>query len=121
MDEKPFEYSYSAKEQEEITRIREKYASREPSRLEQLRRLDASATKPGRIVSVTLGTLSTLVLGLGMCCTTVWAEQYFLTGIVIGLVGLAGVCAAYPLYRSITRRRRKKLAPEILRLTDELS
>jgi len=31
------------------------------------------------------------------------------------------VAAAYPIYNHITQKRRKKLAPEIMRLTDELS
>lgn len=41
-------------------------------------------------------------------------------GILIGLLGIAGIAGAYPVYRMITRKRRKKLAPEILRLTNEL-
>jgi Tfp pilus assembly protein PilE len=41
-------------------------------------------------------------------------------GIVIGVVGgvLAGV--AYPVYNAIVKAKRKKIAPEIIRLTDEL-
>jgi hypothetical protein len=36
------------------------------------------------------------------------------------VVGLAGVGAAFPLYHHITKKRREKIAPEILRLTEEL-
>ncbi len=49
-----------------------------------------------------------------------WAERLFVPGIAIGLAGIAGMCLAYPLYSHITRRERERLAPEILRLTDEL-
>jgi hypothetical protein len=59
-----------------------------------LRRLDESATKPGTIAALALGIISTLVLGVG---------------------------AAYPLYQAMTKKRRAKIAPEILRLTEELS
>ena len=55
-----------------------------------------------------------------MCCTMVWSETLFVPGIVIGMVGIIGICAAYPLYLHITKRRRDKLAPEIMRLADEL-
>jgi hypothetical protein len=55
-----------------------------------------------------------------MCCTMVWGDTLFLPGVAIGVLGLCGVCAAFPLYNRITRMRREKLTPEILRLTEEL-
>ena len=116
-----FEFSYSTKEQDEIRKIREKYIPQEENKLEQLRRLDASATTPATIAALTLGTVSALVLGVGMCCTMVWAGRLFVPGIAIGLVGLAGLALIYPLYAHMTKKRRAKLAPEILRLTEELS
>ncbi len=116
-----FHFSYSAKQQEEIRKIREKYIPKEENKMDQLRRLDESATKPGTIAAVTVGILGTLLLGIGMCCTMVWAETLFVPGVIIGLVGIAVVIAAYPVYNRITKKRREKLAPEIIRLTDELS
>lgn len=89
--------------------------------MEQLRRLDASATRPGTIAAVTLGVAGTLLMGVGMCCTMVWAGALFVPGIVIGLAGILGIILAYPLYSHLTKKRRRQLAPEILRLTDELS
>lgn len=123
MDERKdtFNYTYSAKQQEEIKKIRDKYLSKEENKMERLRRLDASASRPGAIASVTLGTVSTLLLGVGMCCTMVWGDAWFIPGIIVGLLGMAGIVAAYPVYIHITRKQRKKLAPEILRLTDELT
>ena len=117
-----FNYTYSAKEQEEIRRIRGKYEpeKKEETSMERLRRLDASATKGAAVVSGLVGIASALVLGIGMCCTMVWGDKLFIPGIVIGLVGIAGVCAAYPIYARMVKRKREKLAPDILRLTDEL-
>ena len=89
--------------------------------MDRLRRLDASAVKPGTIASLILGIISTLLFGIGMCCTMVWTERWFVFGTVIGIIGIAGIVAAYPLYLHITKRQREKLAPEIIRLTDELS
>lgn len=124
MDEKKatFNYVYSASRQKEIKSIREKYITpaEEEEKLERLRRLDRSVTRPGTIVSMTVGIISVLILGIGMCCTMIWADTYFLPGIVIGIVGIIGVIAAYPIYNRITKRQREKLAPEIIRLSDEL-
>ena len=119
--EETFEYTYSAKQQQEIENIRKKYLPKEEDKMEQLRRLDRSATKKGTVVSIILGTVSALILGVGMCCTMVWPKTLFIPVIIVGIIGIAGIAASYPLYRSITRRERKKLAPQILKLTEELS
>ena len=125
MEEKKetFTYTYSAKEQEEIRKIRDKYMppTKEEASMEQLRRLDAGATRGAAVVSLIVGIISSLLFGVGMCCTLIagW-EQYFVLGIVIGVVGIVGMIAAYPIYTHIVRRRREKLAPEIMRLADEL-
>lgn len=115
-----FTYSYSSSQQAEIKKIREKYMPREESKMEQLRRLDNSVTKPGLIASLTVGIISTLIMGVGMCCCMVWASTMFIPGIIIGIAGMAGVASAYPMYSHITKKRREKLAPEIIRITDEL-
>ena len=124
MEEKheTFTYTYSAAQQEEVKRIREKYAplSPEEDKMEQLRKLDKSVTKLGSVVALIVGIISTLIMGFGMCCTMVWGDTFFIPGIVIGIVGIIGICAAYPLYISITKKQRDKIAPEIMRLTDEL-
>ena len=124
MEEKKetFNYTYSASQQEEIKRIREKYAkpTQEEDKMEQLRKLDASVTKPGTIVSLIVGVFGALIMGTGMSCTMVWGETLFIPGIVIGVIGMIGVIAAYPIYSRITKKRREKLTPEIMRLSDEL-
>lgn len=118
--EMTFHYSYCAQQQEEVRKIREKYLPREVTKLEQLRQLDQSVTRRGTLVSCSLGTLSALVLGVGMCCTMVWQELLFVPGILIGCIGIAGVMLMYPLYTRITDSERRRIAPEILRLTGEI-
>ncbi len=125
-----FTYTYSAAQQEEVAAIRRKYmadtACPEVDKMAQLRRLDAEVSaRPARI-ALWLGTLSALVMGAGMSLVmTDLGEglgilQPMLPGILVGLVGMAGVIAAYPLYRLVLGRARKKAAPRILALTDEL-
>lgn len=118
-----FSYTYSAKEQEEIKKIRDKYAAptKEETSMEQLRRLDAGTTRAATVVSLIVGMVSILLLGVGMCCTMVPAwETYFIPGIIIGIVGIIGAVAAYPIYTHMVKRKRAKLAPEIMRLSEEL-
>ncbi len=118
-----FHYTYSAKQQEEIRNIRKRYLPQEPeeNKMEQLRRLDQSATKKGAIVSLIVGIIGCLLLGVGMCCTMVWMEPLFIPGVIVGVVGIAAVAVSYPLYTRITRKEREKIAPQILKLTEELS
>ena len=125
MEEKKetFTYTYSAKEQEEIKKIRDKYApsTKEESSIEQLRRLDKSATRGATVVSLIVGIISALIMGVGMCCTMLpgW-ERYFIPGVAVGVVGIIGVIAAYPIYTHMVKRKRAKLSPEILKLSEEL-
>ncbi len=116
-----FEYTYSAPQRSEVQKIRAKYLPKEVTKLDQLRALDAGVTRRGTAVSLVHGILYSLILGLGMSCCMVWAGKLFLPGIVIGCIGLAGIAASYPIYNRIVRQDRKKIAPEILRLTEELA
>ena len=121
MENSAFKYTYSAKEQEEIKKIREKYApatDNQEDKMEKLRRLDSSVTQKGTIVSLVLGIISALILGAGMSLVMVFDEM--LIGIGVGSIGLVGVSLAYPIYARIIQKERKKVAPEIIRLTDEL-
>lgn len=115
-----FQYSYSAKQQEEIKRIRSKYEAPQEDKMAYLRRLDESAVKKGTMMSIVLGVIGTLILGVGMCCVLVWQNVWFVSGIVIGMVGLVVLSLAYPVYMKVTKKEREKIAPEIIRLTDEL-
>lgn len=115
-----FEYTYSAPQQEEIRQIREKYLPKEEDKLEQLRRLDRRASAKGTKRSILLGGIGALVMGTGMSCCMVWTDTLLIPGIILGILGMIAVAAAYPLYAHITKKERERIAPEILRLTEEL-
>ena len=116
-----FEYTYSASKQSEIDRIRKKYLPKEEDKMETLRRLDKNAEKPGTIIALVIGIIGALIMGLGMSCTMVWADTLFVPGIIIGILGIAILSIAYPVYKKVTRKRRAKVAEQILSLTEELS
>ena len=125
-----FNYTYSAKEQEEIRRIRQKYEAPEKTedKMAQLRRLDAMVTQKATVVSLVFGVIGALILGTGMSLAMTEIGEILglqgttamLVGILIGIIGIVLVCVAYPVYNRITKKEREKIAPEIIRLTDEL-
>ena len=117
-----FTYDYSAKQQKEIIEIRARYEQKpsEVSKMEELRKLDAGVVQKGTFASIIVGVISCLVLGTGMSMVMVWGEHLMFFGIIIGIVGLLGIAAAYPVFNYVTKKQREKIAPEILRLTDEL-
>ena len=88
--------------------------------MEQLRRLDASVAQKATLTSLVVGIISALIMGIGMCCCMVWGGTLFVPGIFIGIIGIAGVSSAYSIYNRILKKEREKIAPEIIRLTDEL-
>ena len=119
-NQESFQYTYSAKEQAEIKRIRSKYVPKEENKMERLRRLDASAAQKATMYAMIVGVIGALILGTGMSCCMVWADTLLIPGIVIGVIGMAVVAVAYPLYNRTLKKERARIAPEILRLTDEL-
>lgn len=120
-----FEYTYSAEQQQEIEAIRKKYLPKEENKMEQLRRLHYSATQKAQAASIAIGILGALILGTGMslCMTDLGAaldHWAMVIGILVGVLGLILVALAYPLYNSVLRKERQRIAPEILRLSEEL-
>lgn len=123
-----FSYTYSAAQQAEVEKIRKKYLQPTEDKMEQLRKLDASAGQKAQAWSLVIGVTGALVLGTGMSLAmtdfgrTLGAYQAYamIVGIVVGVIGLALVALAYPVYNRILKKERERIAPEILRLTDEL-
>lgn len=120
-----FKYTYSAKQQEEVEKIRKKYAEPQEDKMEQLRRLDASVGKKASAAAIALGVVGTLIMGFGMSTLMsdfgeIFGSAALPLGIATGVVGIAMLICAYPIYNVIIKKERAKAAPEILRLTDEL-
>lgn len=125
-----FSLTYSAKTQEEIRSIRKKYTSVEENedKLATLRRLDAQVNSRASTVALIVGIIGALILGCGMSLimtdigSFISDSQIALTiiGVCLGVVGLLLVCSAYPLYNRTLSKERERIAPEIIRLSDEL-
>ena len=123
-----FNYTYSAKEQEEIKEIRKKYATTEETedKMTQLRRLDASVYSKASTAALAVGIVGALILGIGMSLVmtdigaVLGTVLAMVIGVGIGVIGIVLVCLAYPIYNRTLKKEREKIASEILRLTDEL-
>ena len=125
-----FSYTYSAREQAELKRIRDKYTppTETEDKMTRLRRLDAGVTKTAQAVAILIGVIGALTLGSGMSLIMtdlaeilgLYNDAAVVIGIAVGIVGGVLISLAYPIYNAIVKAKRKKLAPEILRLTDEL-
>ena len=125
MENNSFEYTYCAERQQEIEAIRKKYLPKEEDKMEQLRRLHSIPTQKAQAASIAVGVLGALILGTGMslCMTELGAalgHVAMVIGILIGVLGLIMVALAYPLFNYVLKKERKRIAPEILRLSDEL-
>ncbi len=124
-----YRYTYSAAQQEEIEAIRKKYLPQEvqTDKMAQLRQLDAGVTRKGMTASLVVGILGTITMGAGMSLIMTDLGQSLgipsatVPGLLLGILGMIGVIVAYPLYQSITKRERARIAPQILKLTEELS
>ena len=120
-----FSFTYSAAQQQEVEDIRKKYLPREEDKMEQLRKLHAIPTQKAQACAIALGVIGALIMGTGMslCMTELsgfLGGTAMFIGIPVGIVGMVLVALAYPLYNSVLKKERKKIAPEILRLSDEL-
>jgi len=125
MENNEFSFTYSASQQQEIENIRKKYLPKEEDKMEQLRRLHHSATQKAQAHSLVIGVLGTLILGTGMSLFmtdlgSVLGNFSMVIGVLVGLVGIILVALAYPVYNSVLKKERERIAPEILRLSDEL-
>lgn len=126
-----FRFTYSAAQQAEVQKIRDKYMPQEVDKMERLRQLDRSVTKKAQSWAITIGVIGALVMGTGMSLAMtelgavlgiVWDgyDLSMLIGVGVGLAGMVLVALAYPVYNRIVKKERSRIAPEIIRLSDEL-
>lgn len=120
-----FSYTYSAQQQKEVEAIRKKYLPKEENKMEQLRKLHAVPTQKAQSAALTIGIIGTLILGTGMSLAmtqlgAALGNLSMVLGVAVGIAGMVLVALAYPVYNRVLKKQREKIAPEILRLSDEL-
>ncbi len=94
MNENAFSYTYSATCNQEVLNIRKKYLPREETKLEELKRLDHLVQNSGVAQSLCAGIGGCLIFGLGLCLAMEVIGQMIWLGVILGLIGTAGMLAA---------------------------
>ena len=101
------------------------YAPKDTSKVVALRKLDAKAKRPANIFAYTFGVITALVAGVGMCLSMKvigsGTTGSFVLGIIIGLLGMAGMSVNYPIYKKLLANGKQKYAFEIMELAKEIS
>ena len=105
--------------------IANEYAPKQTSKVKALKKLDAKAKSPANIFTYTLGVLSSLIFGTGMCLSmgVIGAGTPLVMGIgiAIGCIGILGVSVNYPLYKKILAKSKSKYAADIITLANEIA
>lgn len=101
------------------------YASKDTSKVVALRKLDKKAKLPASVFTYTLGIISALVFGTGMCLAMGQiggqTAVSFVAGIIIGVIGMVGMGVNYPIYKKLLEKGKQKYAFEIIQLAREIS
>lgn len=103
-----------------IKRIRASYTPREITKFDELKELDKKVKRPAQIFAYVYGSISSLVLGTGMCFAMKVIGNSMALGIGIGLIGISLTLTTYPIFKAILKRRKNKYAPKIFELSDSL-
>lgn len=101
------------------------YAPKRASKVVALRKLDRRAKRPATVFAYTVGILSTLVFGTGMCLAMKvigsGTMASVILGSVVGMIGMLGVGINYPIYKHLLQKGKQKYAFEIIQLAGEIS
>ena len=105
--------------------IAKEYAPKETSKVVAPKKLDNKAKRPANIFAYTFGIISALVLGVGMClCMNQFdlnGTISMILGVIVGIIGIAGVSINYPIYKKLLKKGKDKYAFEIVELAKEIS
>ena len=125
-NENTFSYTYSAKENQQVLNIRDQYLPHKKNEVEMLKELDAKVKRPANVFAYTYGSVSAIVMGAGMSLVMtdigamIGLASTMVPGIVIGVVGMAMALSTYPIHKRMLANRKKKYAPEIIKLSEKI-
>lgn len=105
--------------------IANEYAPKDTSKVVALRKLDTRAKLPANIFVYSFGIIAALVFGVGMCLSMGviggGSNAMFVLGIILGILGIAGMAVNYPIYKKLLARGKEKYAYEIMELAKQIS
>lgn len=106
-------------------RIASEYAPVETRKVVALKKLDHRAKLPANIFAYTFGVVMALLLGTGMCLSMKiigdGSPLMMGLGVVVGLIGIAGVSVNYTLYSRILSNSKKRYSADIIALANQIA
>jgi hypothetical protein len=109
-----------------VQKIRTQYTEKQNTQLDELKALDAKVKKPANVFGYTYGSVSAIIMGAGMSLvmTDIGAKiglaAALVPGIAIGVVGMSMALTTYPIYKKLLNARKRKYAPKIMALSEEI-
>ena len=104
--------------------IANEYTPKDATKIVKLKKLDKKAKQGASIFVYSFGILSTLVFGFGMCLSMKVVGSgntaSIVSGIILGIIGIALISVNYPIYKKILEKGKQKYAFEILELAKEI-
>ena len=109
-----------------VQKIRTQYTEQQHTELDELKALDTKVKRPANTFAWVYGSLSAVIMGSGMSlvmtdlAASLGLADGLIPGIVIGVIGLIMALTTYPIHKRMLARRRKKYAPEIIKLSEKI-
>ena len=109
-----------------VQKIRTQYTEAKHTELDELKALDAKVKKPVNTFAYIYGSVSAIIMGAGMSLVMTEIGEILglanpmIPGIAVGVVGMAMALSTYPIYKKLLNSRKKKYAPQILKLSERL-
>lgn len=113
-----FNYTYSSFYREEVEAIRSKYLEPQESDFHRLKKIDSKVTATATFISIIHGLVGLGVFAVGLILSLNFTQ--YLTGVIMGFVGLIVMGTTPLLHRIILTRIRRTHAQEIIRLSEGL-
>lgn len=113
-----YEFNPTKNDEARAKAICKQYMERGITKIDALEALHTKVKTPGMVIASIIGVLGTLVMGAGMSNIMVWDNMT--VGLVLGIPGLVMMISAFPVYKAITGIRKKKYAPQIVKLSSEI-
>ena len=88
--------------------------------------MDKKVKRPVNVFAYTYGSVSAIIMGAGMSLVMteigamIGLTNTMVPGIIIGIVGMVMSLLNYPLFKKMLNARKKKYAPEILKLSEKI-
>ncbi len=102
--------------------IANEYSIKKESKVIALKKLDKKAKSSANIFGFSFGIIMSLIFGLGMCLSmkVIGNGDYFILGIVLGIIGIIGISVNYFIYKKILKHSKEKYANDIIKLANDI-